>query len=77
MKKISLAHLKENQKARILEISGGSNLASRLMSMGIYPGTTVTKLNHFAMRGPVTIKCGRSTLAIGYGVAAKIIVELA
>lgn len=57
-----------------MEISGGNALQSRMMSMGIYPGREITKLNNFALRGPVTIKIGRSVIALGYGVAGKIIV---
>jgi len=75
MRKLSLIQIKENQKARVLEISGGRILQHKMMSMGIYPGREITKLSHFAIRGPVVVKVGRGVLALGYGVAAKIIVE--
>jgi Fe2+ transport system protein FeoA len=75
MSKISLTQMGENQKAKVLEISGGRILQHKMMSMGIYPGREITKMSHFALRGPVTVRVGRSVLALGYGVAAKIIVE--
>jgi Fe2+ transport system protein FeoA len=75
MRKISLIKMKENQKAKVLEISGGRILQHKMMSMGIYPGGEITKLSHFALRGPVAVRVGRSVLALGHGVAAKIIVE--
>ena len=75
MKKISLLQAGENEKLKILEILGGSNLERRLMSMGVYKGREVVKLSHIGLRGPVVIKSGRSILALGHGVAAKIIVE--
>jgi ferrous iron transport protein A len=75
-KKISLVQMKEKQKGKVSEISGGSNFSGRMMSMGIYTGREITKLNHFALRGPVTIKVGRSVLALGHGIAAKIMVEV-
>jgi Fe2+ transport system protein FeoA len=75
MRKLSLIQMKENRKAKVLEISGGRILQHRMMSMGIYPGGEITKLSHFALRGPVTVRIGRSVLALGHGVAAKIIVE--
>ncbi|MDD5120756.1 MAG: FeoA domain-containing protein [Candidatus Omnitrophica bacterium] len=75
MKKISLLQAGENEKIKILEILGGSNLERRLMSMGVYKGKEVVKLSHIGLRGPVVIKSGRSILALGHGVAAKIIVE--
>jgi Fe2+ transport system protein FeoA len=77
MKKISLIHLKEDHKARIIDITGGAALRNRMMSLGIYPGRDVSKLSHIGLRGPVVLKVGRSILALGHGVAAKIIVESA
>ncbi len=75
MKKISLVQIKANEKVKILEILGGSNLESKLLSMGVYKGKQVIKLSHIGLRGPVVIKSGRSILALGHGVAEKIIVE--
>ena len=75
MKKVSLVHLKPNHKGKISEISGGGALQHRLMSMGIYAGKEVTKLSYVGLRGPVVIKAGRSVLALGHGMAQKIIVE--
>jgi len=74
-KKISLAQLKENHKGKVVEILGGTNLNERLMNMGIYKGKEITKLSHIGLRGPVVIKSGRSILALGHGVAAKVILE--
>ncbi|MFH1458147.1 MAG: FeoA family protein [Candidatus Omnitrophota bacterium] len=76
MKKISLIHMKENQKGKVFEISPGSVLANRLMSMGIYKGREITKLGHFVLRGPVALKVGGGVVALGHGMASKIIVEI-
>ena len=75
MKKISLVHIKANERAKVLEVLGGSNLESKLLSMGVYKGKQVIKLSHIGLRGPVVIKSGRTILALGHGVAEKIIVE--
>ena len=75
MKKLSLVQIKADEKVRILEILGGSNLESKLLSMGVYKGKPVTKLSHIGLRGPVVIKSGRSILALGHSVAEKIIIE--
>lgn len=75
MKKISLVQIKANEKVKILEILGGSNLESKLLSMGVYKGKPVAKLSHIGLKGPVVIKAGRSILALGHSVAEKIIVE--
>lgn len=76
MKKLSLAQMKENKKGVVAAIDAGPVLTRRFMSMGIYTGREITKLSHFAMKGPVAIKIGRSVLALGHGMAAKIIVEI-
>ncbi len=76
MKKLSLVQMKENKKGVVAAIDAGPTLTRRFMSMGIYKGREVTKLSHFALRGPVAIKTGRSVLALGHGMASKIIVEI-
>ena len=75
MKKVSLVHLKPDRKGKISEIMGGAGLQNRLMSMGIYVGKEITKLSYIGLRGPVVIRVGRSVLALGHGMAAKVIVE--
>lgn len=75
MKRISLIHLKPDRKGRISEILGGAGLQGRLMSMGLYKGKEITKLSYIGLRGPVVIKAGRAVLALGHGMAAKVIVE--
>jgi len=76
MKKISLIKMRAKQKGKIVEISGGHALQNRTMSMGIYAGREIRKLSHFAMRGPVMIKVGRSVIALGHGMASKVFVEI-
>ncbi|KPK98869.1 MAG: hypothetical protein AMJ95_01970 [Omnitrophica WOR_2 bacterium SM23_72] len=76
MKKISLTQMKANQRGKIFEIASGSALSARLMSLGIYKGREITKLGHLALRGPVALKVGRTVMALGYGMASKIIVEI-
>lgn len=76
MKRIALSQLREKQKGKIIEVHAGAGLQNRLLSLGVYPGKEVIKLSQFALRGPIAIKVGRSVLALGYGMASKIIVEL-
>jgi Fe2+ transport system protein FeoA len=75
MKRTSLVQIRADEKVKVLEILGGSNLESRLLSMGVYKGKLVIKLSHIGLRGPVVIKAGRTILALGHSVAEKIIVE--
>ncbi len=76
MKIISLAQLKTNQKGRIAEVLGKTNLQNKLMNMGVYKGKEVSKISHIGLKGPVVIKAGRSILALGNSIAVKIMVEV-
>lgn len=68
--------MKEKKTGRIVEISGGEKLQDKLSAMGIYPGKEITKLSHFALRGPIAIKVGRAVFALGHGMANKIVVKI-
>ena len=70
-----LTRLKKGQKATIAEIAGGRCVSHRLSSLGLRTGAHVTKLNAFALRGPVTVRVGHTTIALGHGMAEKILVE--
>ncbi len=67
--------MKANQKGVIADISAGTGLHNKFMSMGIYKGREITKVSHIGLKGPVAIKVGRSVLVLGHGVANKIVIE--
>lgn len=48
----------------------------RLEAMGIRPGKRITKVSSMFGHGPVTISVDSMQIAIGFGMADKIIVEL-
>lgn len=48
----------------------------RLNAMGIRPGKQITKVSSMFMRGPVTIQVDNAQLALGFGMARRILVEL-
>ncbi|MDP3143161.1 MAG: FeoA family protein [Candidatus Omnitrophota bacterium] len=68
--------MKSGRKGKIVEVSGGDNLKQRLMHMGIYMNRDIIKMSHLALQGPVTAKVGRTIIALGHGMAAKIKVEI-
>lgn len=51
-------------------------MVNRLAALGIRPGKRVTKVSSMLMRGPVTVKVDRSQIAVGFGMANRVIVEL-
>jgi len=75
-KLVALSQLKAGQSGRVIEVRGGHSLLGRLSALGLRQGSKVTKLSSMLMRGPVTVQSGRTQLAIGFGMANKIIVEV-
>jgi ferrous iron transport protein A len=75
-KLVTLRQMRTGQSGIVLQIQGGHGLISRLSALGIRPGQRITKVGSTFMRGPVTIKVGNAQVAIGFGMANKIIVEL-
>ncbi len=72
----SLAEQRPGERVRAVGILGGQCLARRLTNMGLFRGVTLEILSG-GRRGPVIIRLGASRLALGRGMAAKILVEKA
>ena len=74
-KQVTLNQMLAGQSGKVFEVQGGPGFIRRLSAMGIRPGQRITKVSSMFMRGPVTIQAGNSQVAIGYGMARRIIVE--
>jgi len=72
----SLTELKSDESGTVLKIEGGQGLLNRLGALGIIPGQRITKISSVSMRGPVTVLVNRTQLALGFGMAGKIIVNV-
>ncbi len=75
-KLVTLRQMQSGQSGKVVEIQGGHGLVNRLSALGIRPGKKITKVSSMLMRGPVTIQSGNTRIAVGFGMANKIIVEL-
>ena len=75
-KQITLARMQARQSGTVVQIQGGRGMVNRLSVRGIRPGKRVTKVSSMLMRGPVTVQVDRVQVAIGFGMASRIIVEL-
>jgi len=73
--KKTLAQLKNGQSGTVVEIQGGRRMTDRLNALGIVPGKKITKTTAMLMRGPVTVEVDRAAVAIGFGMASRIIVR--
>ncbi|MEM1576121.1 MAG: FeoA family protein [Archaeoglobaceae archaeon] len=59
-------------KVRVVEITGGKGFARRLADMGLTPGQIVEVLTNGP---PVIVRVRDTKIALGRGIARKVIVE--
>jgi ferrous iron transport protein A len=69
-----LTHAKTNVNLIFSSVEGGRGVMQRLTDMGLIPGERV-KVLHNSGHGPVTVLIKGAKVALGHGLAAKIIVE--
>jgi len=74
--RVSLAQMRAGQRGKIVEINAGYGLARRLDALGIRVGKEVTKISAQWMRGPVLLRQDNTQVALGFGMASKVLVEL-
>ena len=73
---VSLTAMKAGQGGTVVDVVGGSKMVARLNAIGIWPGKGITKASDPFMRGPVTVEIDRAQIAIGFGMAGRILVRL-
>ncbi len=73
---IPLTKLKAGQSGTIKELHCGQGICRRLASMGFRPGKHITKVSSMLLGGPVVVSIDRRQLAIGNGMAQKVLVEI-
>jgi ferrous iron transport protein A len=73
---VSLTQMRPGQSGVVVRIQGGFGLVDRLNALGIIPSKKIRKISSMIARGPVTVEIDRAQVAIGFGMANRIIVEL-
>ncbi len=68
--------MRAGQSGIVVQLQGGHGLVNRLNALGIIPGKRITKISSTFMRGPVTVEVDRVRLAVGFGMASRILVQL-
>lgn len=71
----TLDHLPINKKAQIVGVEGGYGVRQRLYEMGLTPGVEVIVLSNTGY-GPILVHTRGITIALGRGIARKILVEV-
>jgi ferrous iron transport protein A len=73
---LTLGQMGAGQTGTVIQILGGRGLTRRLEALGIRPGKKVTKISSMLFRGPITLRVDQTQVAIGFGMANKILVEI-
>lgn len=78
--KVPLTELKKGESGTVAAISSwhrrGRGFEKRLMDMGLTPGTIITVVKSAPFHGPIEILVRGSRLALGRGMAERILVEI-
>ena len=76
VKQIPVSKMAEGQSGKVVEIQGGQNIIGRLNALNIRPSKKITKVSSMLMRGPVTVQIGSAQVAMGFGMARRVMVEV-
>lgn len=71
----SLDHVAEAMRAEVVKVDGGREVNRRLAQLGIYLGTVLQVKQSAPLGGPILIEAGGTTVAVGRGLARKILVR--
>ena len=71
----NLASIGPGQAGVVASIQGGLGITGRLDALGIRPGVAVVKIAGQPFGGPVVVQVGNTRIAVGFGMAKKILVE--
>lgn len=72
---VTLDRMKKGSKGRVTGVVGGRGATLKLAAQGIVPGKIVEKVGHLR-GGPVLLRVGRCEVAIGLGLARRVLVEV-
>lgn len=71
---IPLSALRTGEIGVVADLSGGHNLRSRMLTLGLTPGAEVTVLQNYG-RGPMIVRVRDVRVALGRGEAQKVLVQ--
>ena len=73
---VDLTQVKPGETGLIKELRGGCDFARRIQSMGMREGKKLKKVSSHFWRGPQTVEVDKTRVAIGFGMAKKIFIEV-
>ena len=73
---LTAVEMRTGQTGTVVEVLGGHGFIRRLYALGIRPGKKITKLSTTLFRGPVILRVDNAQVAVGFGMARKIIIDV-
>ncbi len=73
---IDLTQMQPGEAGIVKEIQGGHGFVRKLQSMGVRPDKKITKVSSHFWRGPQTVEIDNLQIAVGFGMARRILVEV-
>jgi Fe2+ transport system protein FeoA/Mn-dependent DtxR family transcriptional regulator len=73
---VSLADLPQGERCTVVLAAGGHGMVRRLAEMGLTPGTEVRVVRSAPMHGPIEVSVRGVSLALGRGIASRVLVKL-
>lgn len=70
-----LTELNKGQEGTIIAVQGGRGFQSRLRNLGLVEGQRIRKLSALAWGGPVVVEVKRTQVALGRGMARRILLR--
>jgi ferrous iron transport protein A len=74
-KVVTAAQMLAGQVGAVVSIEGGHMLHGRLEALGIRSGKRIRKVSSALMRGPSVFEVDGSSIAIGFGMASRILIK--
>lgn len=71
----NLIEMRPGDEGIVVDIKGGYGFLRRLEYLGVRVGVKIKKVSSQFLRGPVIIQVGNTQVALGYGMASKILLK--
>lgn len=71
-----ITQMQSGEKGVVKKIEGGFGFMSKIQNIGIRPGKEIVKLSSQFMHGPQIVEIDKMRVAIGFGMARKIFIEM-
>jgi ferrous iron transport protein A len=73
---VDLTQMQPGETGTVKEILGGHGIIRKLQNLGVRSGKKITKVSSHFWRGPQTVEIDNMQVAMGFGIAKKIFVEI-